>query len=214
VQYYVMTIPDRLFGEDAEFPWLSATERRAAAAFTGRKRRAQYAAGRLLLRGALDGTPGAPAGGWQVGAGARGKPEIANGTDGPAPVVSLSHCGSLALCAVRRSGGLLGVDVERCAPRRSDWIELARLALHPREAERLAGLAGPERWRGFYRCWTLKEALAKALGAGLALPFDRIAFSGDGRLEAAPDTCADASWRFVAFDVGGDFVGAAAWRPA
>jgi 4'-phosphopantetheinyl transferase len=214
VQFHVMTIPDRLFGDRADFPWLSERERQVAAAFAGRKRRAQYAAGRLLVRYALDQAPGGKGRDWRVEADASGRLEVAGGGVDPAPAVSLSHSGSLALCGLKRSGGLLGVDIERCVPRRSGWTALAGFVLHPREQERLAGLDAPERWRGFYRSWTLKEALAKALGVGLALPFDRIAFSADGRLEAAPGDCGleREEWRFTAFELEERWLGAAAWN--
>jgi 4'-phosphopantetheinyl transferase len=36
----------------------------------------------------------------------------------------------------------------------------------------LSALAKPEQLRGFYRCWTRKEAFIKAIGTGLSLPLD------------------------------------------
>jgi 4'-phosphopantetheinyl transferase len=111
--------------------------------------------------------------------------------------------------------GALGVDVEQCLPRRCGWAALAGRALHPVERARLEALPESARWRGFYQSWTLKEALAKALGVGLALPFEEIAFSSACRIEAAPDghgvTVAD--WRFSMPDVGVAAVAAVAWKP-
>lgn len=65
-------------------------------------------------------------------------------------------------------GGCVGIDVEetRAIP---DIAELAA-QLHPREREGIRSLAASERTAAFYRCWTRKEAVLKALGKGLGLP--------------------------------------------
>jgi len=209
---YVMTIPGEWLRADATYPWLSEEDRDSAMAMSSMKRRAQFAAGRLLLRQALLRTCGAAAGGWRIQAVNRGAPRLVTDTDVPAPVVSLSHSGDVVLCGVVE-GGALGVDVERCVPRRCGWAALAGRALHPVERARLEALSDPARWRGFYQAWTLKEALAKALGIGLALPFDDIAFSSDCRIEAAPDGVGvtGPDWRFSMADVGKDAVAAVAW---
>ena len=115
------------------------------------------------------------------------------------------------LCGIARSGRL-GVDVERIRPRR-DWEGLAQVVLHPLEREELGLLSENLRWTGFYRAWTLKEALGKALGVGLALPFDRIRVSAEGRLEegAAIAGLSAARWRFRTLDAGPGLAAAVAW---
>jgi 4'-phosphopantetheinyl transferase len=133
----------------------------------------------------------------------------------PAPAaVSLSHSGDVVICGLAPSG-LLGVDVERVRPRKQ-WDGLAEFALHPSERRRLDELPDAARWRGFYRLWTLKEALAKALGVGLALPFNRISFSADNQIDAAPPGGEfDAGvWNFYTPQLGHGYAAAAAWREA
>jgi 4'-phosphopantetheinyl transferase len=128
--------------------------------------------------------------------------------------VSLSHSGDVVMCGLAPSG-LLGVDVERIRPRKH-WEGLAEFALHPSELRRLVKLPDAARWPGFYRVWTLKEALAKALGVGLALPFNRISFDAQNRIESAPpgEEFADGVWNFYTPQLGSGYAAAAAWREA
>jgi 4'-phosphopantetheinyl transferase len=90
---------------------------------------------------------------------------------------SVSRSGSLGLLAVTR-GREVGVDVERIEPRRAlgpiaDQLfaadEAAELRLLPRE----------RRIARFFALWTRKEAYAKALGVGLAIPLDRLRPTSD-----------------------------------
>ena len=85
---------------------------------------------------------------------------------------SISHSGELVWLAVCREGPV-GVDVEAMRP----LPELAELAarLHPREQAHILSKAADERAEAFYRCWTRKEAVLKALGRGLSLPLDSFA---------------------------------------
>jgi len=73
---------------------------------------------------------------------------------------SLSHSGSLLLCAVDSSP--VGVDIEIIRPRRE---QLLRYALTHEEYDELQTLGGD--WGAFYRLWTRKEAWAKYLGDGI-----------------------------------------------
>jgi phosphopantetheinyl transferase len=200
------------FPVDADCACLGDEERTALAAMASRKRRGQYAAGRLLLRHALHETFGGDPALWRIPVAGNGQPRPV--LDGREPSVSVSHSGALALCGVAAAGAL-GVDVECCRPRPSGWGPLADVALHSLERDRLAGLPEQDRWRGFYVAWTLKEALAKALGLGLALAFDEVAFSHDARVIAAPDRyrLVHSAWRFATLDLGAHAVGAVAWKP-
>jgi 4'-phosphopantetheinyl transferase len=53
---------------------------------------------------------------------------------------------------------------------------LARTVLAPSELGRIAAAPDTERAKLFCRYWTLKEAHAKALGLGMSVAFDKIAF--------------------------------------
>jgi len=190
-----------------EFEWLSDAEAAQACAMTRAQRRAQFAAGRWLLRHAAERIFGKD--GYRLACGG-GRP-LATAPGGPA-AVSLSHSGELVLCAAGRVRSL-GVDVERVRPR-AHWNGLSSWTLHPRERERIERAGESQRWRGFYQSWTYKEALAKALGEGVfALPFDRVLVSADGRLECMPPDprLGDPGWRLAALRVGEGFAGAVAW---
>jgi phosphopantetheinyl transferase len=75
----------------------------------------------------------------------------------------------VAVAALARSvGQRIGVDLEEVA-RRGESFELQ--ALSPQERAYLAPIRGEARWRATTSIWVLKEALSKALGLGLRLPF-------------------------------------------
>ena len=59
-----------------------------------------------------------------------------------------------------------GVERQRPLP---DMAQLVEQCLTPRERTALDGLAEDERRLALWRCWTQKEALAKALGLGLSI---------------------------------------------
>lgn len=111
----------------------------------------------LLL--ALDG------GRWTIGTDARGKP-IACGLS--ARHVSIAHTGNV-IAAAASSIGPVGIDVEyRDATR--DLNPLALAAFGPAECEAVAS----DGVSAFYRIWTLREAISKATGDGMALVTDRV----------------------------------------
>ena len=67
------------------------------------------------------------------------------------------------------NGRALGVDVEQLRDN-FDHDAIARRFFSEEEQRQLAALAPPERYYGFFRCWTRKEAYIKAQGTGLSLP--------------------------------------------
>lgn len=177
----------------------------------GAKRRAQFAAGRWLLDYAgrsLYGVNAVLAVSENPGRG----PVLTVENRAEVPAASLSHSGATVLCGVARNGAL-GVDVERIRPR-SNWEGLTAFALHPRERKRINAMPETLRWAQFFRVWTLKEALGKALGIGLALPFDRIEISGADEIAEAPVDCGlcGTGWHLAALNLGADMAAAIAWR--
>ncbi len=88
---------------------------------------------------------------------------------------SISHSGDRVACAVSRVGPV-GVDIEAHRPRAYDAI--ARYGFGPEERALVARLGA----RAFYRIWTLREAMGKATGEGLALVTD-----GLDRIDPAPE---------------------------
>ena len=90
----------------------------------------------------------------------RGRPWL------PGVSFSVSHSGSLGLIAIAEGERRIGVDVERLRLD-TDFRALAERFFHPEEAAAI----GDDR-AAFFRCWTRKEAVVKALGLGLAHPLD------------------------------------------
>ena len=161
--------PDR---EAAALGWLDEEERSRRDRYLHDGRRRQYTLCRAALRAVLCRQIGCGNEVLSFGESARGKPHaLLRGA--PAPVsFSVSHSGVHGLIAVAREGRI-GVDLEeRAGGRNLDALMAA--VLTPDERAELAATNGFHRTRLFYRLWTIKEALVKALGTGL--PFDLAAF--------------------------------------
>jgi 4'-phosphopantetheinyl transferase len=97
----------------------------------------------------------------------RGKPYFA----GRANTIhfNVSHSAERALYALSLTNPV-GADIE-CLEREVDYRRLARRFFTPREQTALLRIPEGQRRREFLACWTRKEAVAKASGDGLALPF-------------------------------------------
>ena len=95
-----------------------------------------------------------------------GRPYVEPAHSRPSLFISISHSRGWIACAATEIGPL-GIDIERQRPGR-DHAGIAAMAFGPREVARTSssGMAA------FYRIWTLREAIAKARGQGLALAAD------------------------------------------
>ena len=111
-----------------------------------------------------------------------GKPALSGGD----LEFSVTHAGDLVAVAV--AAAPVGVDVEQLAGRpRSDPEALARVVMAEEERTALAALPPAERARAFLVAWTRKEAVTKARGDGLRVPFRQVAVATDAaRLLAWP----------------------------
>jgi 4'-phosphopantetheinyl transferase len=150
----------RLSGE-AIAALVTADDRERLTSTMVERRRAEYLAGRALLRYAVADRTGRAASSLRIEVAANGKPTCAGG-----PHVSLSHSGDLVVCAVAPVA--VGIDVEVAAPR--DIQAVAERYFTAAENRWLAG-ADPQRFR---MLWVLKEAYLKALGTGLAGGLDSL----------------------------------------
>jgi 4'-phosphopantetheinyl transferase len=190
---------------------LSAEERARAARFRFVEDRHRHVLGRGLLRHFLARTLGKDAATLQFETTSLGKPHLPSG-----PSFSIAHSGNLVLIGVAREGRL-GVDVEaiRSLP---DLDQVARHSFAADEVARLLQLAPPERLRSFFRLWSRKEAVLKALGLGVSA-LESISVSSDPtttnallRLEQPGEDAA--AWVVVAHRCGDDVEAAIAWdRP-
>lgn len=146
--------------------------------------------------------------------GPRGKPYLAGAPPGQprGPFFNLSHSGKLAVIAV--AGVELGVDLEKERHLES-LTEIARRHFSETEFAALDALAGDERRRAFYRCWTRKEAYIKALGEGLSMPLDAfdVSVGEEPRFLACRDGREDpVHWSILDVAPAVDFAAAAALR--
>jgi 4'-phosphopantetheinyl transferase len=98
-----------------------------------------------------------------------GKPETPP-LNGRSLFFNLAHSRSTIVIALSRTGSI-GVDLEYI-DRKTDMMEVAANLFSPEEHAQFATIMEEHQRRlAFFRCWTRKEAVAKADGRGLSLPF-------------------------------------------
>ena len=114
-----------------------------------------------------------------------GKPRLADPDAAARLSFNLSHSGDWAAIGLAAGPAPpdIGVDIE--ATRRLDDLDgMARLAFHSREAEAWHAVPAAERPADFYRRWTRKEAVMKAVGLGFHLAPHGFALEDAGAGEA------------------------------
>jgi len=202
----------------AEQRWaqiLSVDERMRAARFHFCRDRQYFTATRALLRtilsSYLDSDPKALLFSYSE----KEKPSLSP-LQFPNPLeFNVSHSGHVALLAFAR-GRALGVDVEQLREN-FDHAVIARRFFSEQEQHQLAALAPSERYQGFFRCWTRKEAYIKAQGTGLSLPlhqFDVSLKPGDRNalLATRPESAEASRWSLQEVMAGEGYVVAVCMR--
>jgi 4'-phosphopantetheinyl transferase len=122
--------------------------------------------------------------------GAFGKPELVAADDEPRLRFNLTHTDGLVACAIS-PGHDVGLDVE-ALDRRIDYAAIARD--HFAASEQAALQRAADKAETFMAFWTLKEAVAKSVGLGLAMPLAELEFTLDPlSVRAATRHCADAA---------------------
>jgi 4'-phosphopantetheinyl transferase len=99
----------------------------------------------------------------RFGYGPTGKPFL---LDDPQLRFNVSHSDGLAVIAATRTGDV-GIDIERQRLMK-DMDGIVRLVFNEAERAAMLGCPPPARPMVFYRIWTRKEALIKAMGIGLS----------------------------------------------
>lgn len=146
---------------------LDEEERHRWRRFLVRRARRQFALCRAALRVNLRDRLGCDNAELSFGYGKHGKP-FARVNGVPSPIrFNVSHSGSHGLVAFAEHDGL-GVDLEERDPDR-DFAGIGGSVYGPAEQRALAAARGREKAFVFYRLWSLKEALIKALGTGFSL---------------------------------------------
>lgn len=142
---------------------LSPEERERAARFRVEGARRRFAVARGRLRERLAALVGVDPQALRLAATSRGRPYLAWPHS---PVeFSIGRSGELAVLAFA-VGRRVGVDVEEVVAF-PELEDVARARLAPAELAALLDEPWQERTAAFLRCWTRKEAVAKALGTGL-----------------------------------------------
>lgn len=183
-------------GEETLARWratLNATELARADRFRRPADRTGYVAAHALVRGLLSEVGGRQPHEWEFVVGRNGKPGVSP-RQLPGLEFNLSHCAGL-VTAVACLGHAVGIDVE--ASDRPVDLRIADHFFASSEVDGLARLPPARRSEAFFRLWTLKEAYAKATGAGLQT-LDRVAFSLDPvRVYFRPSAPEDpTAWQF------------------
>lgn len=138
----------------------------------------QHEAAHTLLDAALKKIYGIES--YSIRTGNRGKPYLA---DRPDIFFNLSHCRGLAVCAI--SDSEIGADCEMIRPYSGNAAKKIFSAL---EIDYVSQSAYPD--ESFFRIWTLKEALGKAMGTGIFSGLKEYEFgfeNGEPFCEAFPE---------------------------
>ncbi|MFD1837117.1 4'-phosphopantetheinyl transferase [Paracidovorax cattleyae] len=146
---------------------LSPAEADRAARLRQPADRVRSACTRAALRRLLGERMGLPPQDVPLAAGAHGRPALAGLVGRERLDFNVSHSGAYALIALAESPWSVGVDVERCdafgAHGLADLAALESLVLSARERA-----ASPAARPDFPTSWTVKEAVLKCLGLGVA----------------------------------------------
>jgi 4'-phosphopantetheinyl transferase len=144
---------------------LAPDELDRAARFHAAGDRNRFTSARSILRSILASLMGSPerACSLRFGYAEAGKPFL---IEDPKLVFNVSHSEDVVLVAVTRTGSV-GVDIEFHRPV-DNIADIARVAFDEGERAALMGCPPESRDAMFYRIWTRKEALLKAMGVGFS----------------------------------------------
>ncbi|MGH7467525.1 MAG: 4'-phosphopantetheinyl transferase family protein [Longimicrobiales bacterium] len=205
--------------DEAAFPahWLTQLlapdEQLRAARFRFERDRQRYVVGRGMLRVLLGVYLGESPDQLKLVQGASGKPFLQSKSNRQPLHFNLAHAGGRAAFAFTYTAEL-GIDLENVRPV-EEMQNIADRYFSSPEAETLRSFPEPQRAGAFFRVWTRKEAVVKAIGEGLGRPFDHFAVpcATDSPLEVrwlVDDPISAGDWSLCHFDPGPGFVGAVA----
>lgn len=181
--------------------WLDRDETRRAGLFTDATARERYRTAHKFLRWVLAAYVGSPESSLCFWREPGGKPRLAKPNE-TAWQFSLSRTSEFVMVAVAREI-IVGIDVESAHSLEPlPWSSLFGLeaAFDSAEVAAISALPLAEARLEALRLWTLKEALAKALGKGLALPLRSASFPVAGCAKSANEPKAPHKpWGFVSF---------------
>ncbi len=162
---------------------LPVDERERAARYRFPKDRNLFVLARTLARHMLTEIAGERT--WTFAPDAHGKLAIAPPFGDPALHFNVSHTDGVVAGVVAR-GIAVGIDVEGI-DRELDFSDMTHATFAPEEREAFTRCTDDARPEFFFATWTLKEAIAKARGIGLGMPFPETCLA----LEPAPRVLRD-----------------------
>jgi 4'-phosphopantetheinyl transferase len=146
--------------------WLSEDERGRAARFIRQQDQLQYVLAHGSCRAVLARYTGLDPSSVTFQMGATGKPALAEMNNGRHRIrFNLSHSHGRVLIAVAH-GQDVGADLEQIRDK-VEAVKLAERFYAPSEHGRVAGVAGLDQAKRFYRYWVAKEAVLKGQAVGL-----------------------------------------------
>jgi 4'-phosphopantetheinyl transferase len=204
-------LDDEVIGAFADL--LTLHERARAARFRHADDRRRYIIGRGVLRRLLGRRLNRAPGSLAFGASPHGKPTLAEAGE---IAFNVSHSGDYVLVAVGRAAAI-GVDVEQVRPN-LDLMGVGARVFTPAELASISGAPDALKTSRFFRHWTFKEAVVKAVGLGLSLDLKRfeIAFADKSPQlisHGAVELGMTSDWRLEAVEVEDGYSAALAVRP-
>ena len=133
-----------------------------------------FLCGRVLAKNLVGRHLGCAARDVRIGYDANGKPVIADPMSAQALTVSISHTDGMVAVALS-TASKLGIDVEK-VDRPALHLPISNRILAEHEMRDVLAYSREERVDRFLQYWTLKEAWAKSVGAGLRAKFCEIEF--------------------------------------
>jgi 4'-phosphopantetheinyl transferase len=194
---------------------LAGDELERARRFHFEVHRNRYIAGRSFLRSILARYLSVPAGQIRFRYGPKGKPYLELSPAAEDLNFNMAHSSELALYAVTRLAEV-GVDVEAIRPMK-DLEQIAKRFFSPAEHTDLLNLPPRDRQRGFFSCWSRKEAYLKARGTGISEGLNRFAVTLEpdaaARFREIDGNAAEAErWHLESLTPAEGYVGALALR--
>jgi len=192
-------------------PQLSSDEVARSERFLLPRDRNRFLICRAALRGLIAAHLGVPPGKVSFDYGEYGKPKLDGSMDCDGLSFNVAHSGDLGCIAVGWDGDV-GVDIEAIRPVNNLDVMLDK-TLTATEKQYVLDVPESERLRSFFRHWTLKEALVKAVGVGLQCPLREIELDlcEPSRIVRLPPRVAgDRRFYLHELDLGQDYCGAVA----
>jgi 4'-phosphopantetheinyl transferase len=182
---------------------LAPDEQARAARFVFERDRQHYIAGRGLLRMLLADHVGIEPANIVFSYGPHGKPTLPPADPDRVLEFNLAHSRDLALYAFGWNRQI-GIDLEHIQPM-PDEDDFAERFFSVNEIALLAALSGDRKTEAFFKIWTCKEAILKAIGSGLSKPLSQteVAWDHEGSIRIMRvdgDQREAAHWQLLTFE--------------